>query len=65
MALSEHRRRQLARSLSELRGERPVDNAQIERALAAVLEALLDEGGSRRLTGEDADFVLRGVDLGR
>ncbi|HEX4712975.1 hypothetical protein [Phenylobacterium sp.] len=65
MALSEPRRRQLARSLSELRREGPIDNAQIERALVAVLEALLDDGGSRHPTGEDADFVLRGVDLGR
>jgi hypothetical protein len=65
MALSEYRRRQLARSLSELRRERPIDNVQIERALVAVMEALLDEGGSRDLTAEDSDFVLRGADLGR
>jgi hypothetical protein len=65
MALSEHRRRQLARSLGELRRDGPVDNPQIERALVAVLEALLDEDGSRHLTAEDAEFVLRGADLGR
>jgi hypothetical protein len=65
MALSEYRRRQLARNLSDLRRQRPIDNVQIERALVAVMEALLDEDGSRDLTAEDADVVLRGVDLGR
>ena len=65
MALSEYRRRQLARSLSDLRRDKPIDNTQIERALVAVMEPLLDESGSRDLTAEDADFVLRGAVLGR
>ncbi len=65
MALSEYRRRQLARSLSDLRRRRPIDNVQIERALVALMEALLDENGSRDLTAEDAEVVLQGVALGR
>ncbi|HEX3366254.1 hypothetical protein [Phenylobacterium sp.] len=65
MALSDHRRRQLTASLHELRRDRPIDNAQIERALVAILEALIDESGNRSLAPEDPDLVLRGVDLGR
>ena len=65
MALSDHRRRQLTASLREMRRDRPIDNAQIERALVALLEALIDEAGTRSLAPEDPDLVLRGVDLGR
>ncbi|HEY2358629.1 MAG TPA: hypothetical protein VGH86_14345 [Phenylobacterium sp.] len=65
MALSEHRRRQLTLSLRELSHDRAIDDAQIGRALVAVLEALLDEAGSQGLAPEDPDMVLRGVDLGR
>ncbi|HZZ30442.1 MAG TPA: hypothetical protein VFE10_00490 [Phenylobacterium sp.] len=65
MALSDHRRQQLTASLRELRRDRPIDDAQIQRALVAILEALVDESGSRSLASEDPGIVLRGVDLGR
>jgi hypothetical protein len=65
MALSDPRRRQLVESLRELRQDRPIDNPQIERVLAVLLEALLDDDGDRTLASGDSGTLLRGVDLGR
>jgi hypothetical protein len=65
MVLSAYRRDQLAANLRALRLGKPVDTVQIERALAAILEALLDEAGKGPLGSESAALGLRGSDLGR
>jgi hypothetical protein len=64
MPLREFHRRQLVARLQELRRDRPIDNVQIERALVAILEALLDEADCEPLPGE-IPALLTGADLGR
>ena len=65
MALSDPRRRQLTESLCELRQDRPIETPQIERALVALIEAMLDRDADGSLATGDPGLFLRGVDLGR
>jgi hypothetical protein len=53
MSLSDPRRRQLEACLQDIQSHRPIDNAQIERALVALIEVLLEDNsasGSGRAT---------------
>jgi hypothetical protein len=53
MPLTERSRRQLVSSLHELHYDKPIDNPQIERALIAAIEALLEVEAQRDVPGDD------------
>jgi hypothetical protein len=53
MPLTERSRRQLVSSLYELHYDKPIDNPQIERALIAAIEALLEMDAQRDVPGDE------------
>jgi hypothetical protein len=46
MPLSDPRRRELEACLQDIQTQKPIDNAQIERALVALLDTFLEDGAA-------------------